>query len=99
MRFRRPSTTAFIERIARQEIATGVSSRAMVQKVLWGKDLGCAMPYDSGDWNRCLKTYLAAPPHLQRRMKPIMDLYYERLTAYDTETGHAEWRMKGVVWT
>lgn len=96
---RSPSEVAFIEEIAKGNIATGRSSKVMAHVVLgWRDDVGCHMPYDCGDWGRCIKTYEAAPDHLQRMMRPIMDLYYRRLVEYVGSVGGAEWRMKGVVW-
>jgi len=99
VKFRRPSTVAFIEKIARREVATGISSEAMAGVALgWREDVGHNMPYDRGDWNRCLVTYDTAPRHLRRKMNPIMSLYYTRLVQRDSKRGAAEWRMRGVSW-
>jgi hypothetical protein len=90
---------AFVEAIARGQVATGVSSKAMAWAALgWSPDVGHAMPYDSGDWGRCVRTYEAAPPHLQDRMRPIMDLYYRRLTDHTERVGGADWRLRDVAW-
>jgi len=72
----------------------------MVEVALgWTDRIGNAIqPYDSGDWERCLRTFQAAPRHLQRRMKPIMDSYYARLLARADRFGGHEWRLRGVVW-
>ncbi|MCW2957166.1 MAG: hypothetical protein JWO69_2035 [Thermoleophilia bacterium] len=93
------SRNEFVELIARQQIATGISSRAMAGAVLgWHDGVGHAMPYDSGDWGRCLRTYLAAPPLLRVQMEPIMALFHERLTDYHQRTGYQDWRLRGVAW-
>jgi hypothetical protein len=90
---------AFIKAVAMRQVAEGISSQAMAFTVLgWRKDVGCAMPYDSGDWGRCVRTYQAAPWWLRRRMKPIMDLFHQRLLERVEEYGGAEWRLQGVVW-
>lgn len=91
----------FIEAIARGQVATGISSKAMAWAVLgWRPDVGHEMPYDSGDWGRCVRTYEAAPSHLQARMRPIMDLYYRRLVDFHKriDAQGVDWRVKNVVW-
>lgn len=76
--FRRPSTLRFMEKIMRDEIATGISSHALALHALgiqpmsrplpdWGR------PLDRGDYGRCMKTYHAAPRHLQRKMRWVLD--------------------------
>lgn len=91
--------TDFIEAMARGQVATGISSKAMAWAALgWAEDVGTEMPYDSGDWGRCVRTYEAAPPHLRERMTPIMDLYYSRLSEYHAKTGWQDWRLRGVEW-
>lgn len=85
----------FVAAIAQGQIATGASSRAMAEAVLgWRDGVGHAMPYDSGDWGRCLDTYLAAPKSLRERMAPIMELYYERLIDHTAKHGGDSWRLK-----
>lgn len=92
-------TADFVELIARGVVATGVSSRAMAWAALgWSDGVGNHMPYDSGDWQRCVDTYLAAPWWLRKRMDPIMDLYVRRLLAHADEHGGHEWRLRGVDW-
>lgn len=92
-------TADFIRRIARDEVATGVSSRAMAWAALgWTESVGGEMPYDGGDWGRCVQTYTAAPPELRARMTPVMELYHQRLLDHHEHTGFQDWRLRGVVW-
>lgn len=101
----RPSSTVekertdFIEKIARGLVATGISSKAMAWAALgWRDDVGHEMPLDAGDWRRCVDTYVVAPPHLRKRMEPIMAHYHERLMAWTEKYGGGEWRLRAVEW-
>lgn len=100
----RPDTLKFLVDIIEERAATGMSSRAMASHVLgmeigrYGDNIKYAMPYDSGDWGRCVNTYLAAPKHLQKKMEPIMQTYYDRLLAYTEKHGGDDWRLRDVKW-
>jgi hypothetical protein len=89
----------YLLRIVRGDLAMGASSKAMVLAAFaYTTDVGAAMPYDAGDWGRCMRAYKAAPPHLRQRMRPVMAEYFARLTEYAARHGGAEWRLDGVVW-
>lgn len=95
--FRRPSTLRFMEQILRGEIATGVSSEALAQHALGIAPLSRpgtlaqnqgVRPLDRGDFGRCMKTYHAAPKHLQRKMRWVLDdwaLVLRQEAGYNTE--------------
>lgn len=92
------SEVRFMEQIILRRVATGISSRAMALAALGlGDTTDHDVPRDMGDWGRCLTTYEAAPPHLQQRMRPIMDNYARRLRQLGDEHG-GRWRVEGLVW-
>lgn len=90
--------SAFIERLAREEVRLGMSSGAMVWDALgWGpyhghQALVTAQPYDMGDWTLCLHAYSAAPAHLQLVMRPAMDRFARELRRLG-EAECSEWRI------
>lgn len=56
---------------------TGISSDALTLYAL-GRAPAPARrdyPWDCGDLARCERTYAMAPPHLQERMRPVLEAY------------------------
>lgn len=88
--FRRPSEIRFIHGMLLREHAKGISSKALalyalgmnpeIRRVDYHGGLeqgrnGLAYPHDAGDFSRCVETYKAAPRHLKRLMKPVLDAW------------------------
>lgn len=80
-----PEDLEFLQRVAKGEIGTGLSSKALALYALglngelkdaWGF---FARPADKGDMGRCWDVYNAAPEHLQEKMRPILARWNQAL--------------------
>lgn len=70
----------FLRRVLINDLATGVSSWNLTLDALGIRPIvPNDHPHDQGDWERCVRTYDAAPPDLQERMAPPMRAWATQL--------------------
>lgn len=81
--FRRPSEVRILEQMALGTLAHGISSRNLALHVLRLRPLvDREKPLDDSDFGRCMQLYHAAPPRLQRKMRPILDEWARGIRTY-----------------
>lgn len=90
LKFRRPSEVKVLERMALGEIATGISSQALVVEALGLRSIEHERPYDPGDFGRVMVAYRACPEHIQRKMRWRIDQWRRDLEGKGYTFDHAE---------
>ena len=54
----------------------GISAQAMTREAVYGKEVDTGdYPSDHSDLDRCKRCFVAAPSHLQKKMKPRLEKY------------------------